>query len=40
MTIAETLQVRYTEFPIGRIFGEFKGTLAFRMRGARQFRWG
>jgi NAD+ synthase (glutamine-hydrolysing) len=27
-TIAETLQVRYAEFPIGRIFGEFKGTLA------------
>ncbi len=27
-TIAETLHVRYAEFPIGRIFGEFKGTLA------------
>jgi NAD+ synthase (glutamine-hydrolysing) len=26
-TIAETLHVRYAEFPIGRIFGEFKGTL-------------
>jgi len=27
-TIAETLHVQYAEFPIGRIFGEFKGTLA------------
>ena len=26
--IAKTLQVRYSELPIGTIFGEFKGTLA------------
>lgn len=31
--IAKTLQVRYTELPIGTIFGEFKGTLATRCTG-------